>query len=264
VFVSGTDTGVGKTVLSAALVAAIAVTGSRVRAHKPVVTGLEQQVTDWPRDHELLGSLAGMPAEEVAPVRYGPASSPHLAAELAGEELDFDALLARARAEIAAAAELGAAIVIEGVGGLLAPLTHERSVRDLAAALRLPVLVAARPGLGTINHTLLTLEAARAVDLDVRAVVLTPWPSCPSQIERSNRETIARLGRIDVHALPTVPACTAAELARAGDKLPWRRWTEPGVAYAGSRASGAPALEPARTAASTASLTAITSASSIT
>ena len=250
-FVTGTDTGVGKTVLSAALLAAVAASGSRVRAHKPVVTGLEEPAGEWPPDHELLGALTGMGAEEVAPVRYRPATSPHLAAELAREELEFADLLARARAAMALAGDLGAVIVMEGVGGLLTPLTKGRSVRDLVAEVGLPVLVAARPGLGTINHTLLTLEAARAAELDVRAVVMSPWPPCPSPIELSNRETVARRGRIEVHTLPTVPACTACELARAGDALPWRRWVEPEVAHAGSRASGA--LAPARTAATSSS-----------
>ncbi len=75
-------------------------------------------------------------------------------------------------------------------------------MRDLAVDLGLPLVVAASPGLGTINHTLLTLEAARAAGLEVTAVVLTPWPDEPEQIERSNRETIAALGDVQVEALP--------------------------------------------------------------
>ena len=98
-FVTGTGTGVGKTILSAALLAAMAAAGERVRAHKPVVTGLDDRSqSEWPPDHELLASVAGMHAEEVAPLRYGPAVSPHLAARLAGEAIDPAALVARARA----------------------------------------------------------------------------------------------------------------------------------------------------------------------
>jgi dethiobiotin synthetase len=88
------------------------------------------------------------------------------------------------------------------------------------------VLIAAKPGLGTINHTLLTLDAARSAGLDVRAVVLTPWPEQTSELERSNRETIARLGDVEVEILPFVPAADVATLARAGATLPWRRWLE--------------------------------------
>jgi dethiobiotin synthetase len=226
-FVTGTDTGVGKTGLSAALLAAIAAAGNPVRAYKPVLTGLDEtaappDAASWPPDHELLASAAGMRAQEVAPLRYGPAASPHLAARLAGERIDPAALLACARATAP-----DTTLIVEGVGGLLVPLADDYTVCDLAAALALPVIIAARAGLGTINHTLLTLRAARAAQLDVRAVVLTPWPRQPDALERSNRETIERLGEIEVATLgllanPGVPA-----LAQAGAELPWRRWLAP-------------------------------------
>ena len=226
-FVTGTGTGVGKTILSASLLAAMAAAGERVRAHKPVVTGLDDRPDlggGWPPDHELLASVAGMRAEEVAPLRYGPAVSPHLAARLAGETIDSDGLIARARA---ASAEVESTLIVEGVGGLLVPLAEELTVRDLAVALGLGVLITAKPGLGTINHTLLTLEAARTVGLDVRAVVLTPWPERPAELERSNRDTIGRLGEVEVVGLSHVPSPAAADLARAGDALPWRQWCPP-------------------------------------
>ena len=225
-FVTGTGTGVGKTILSAALLAAMAAAGERVRAHKPVVTGLETERPTrraWPPDHELLASVAGMTPEEVAPLRYGPAVSPHLAARLAGEEIDPAELIARARA----AATGERTLIVEGVGGLMVPLTEGFTVQDLAVALRLGVLIAAEPGLGTINHTLLTLDAARAAGLDVRAVVLTPWPEAPAELERYNRDTIARLGEIEVVGLGHVPGPAAADLAQAGEALPWRRWCSP-------------------------------------
>ncbi len=221
-FVTGTGTGVGKTVLSAALLAAMAAAGERVRAYKPVVTGLdERSQTGWPADHELLASVAGMAPEEVAPLRYGAAVSPHLAAQLAGEAIDPAGLIARARA---ASGSGDGMVIVEGVGGLLVPLTEDFTVRDLAAELGLGVLIAAGPGLGTINHTLLSIEAARAARLDVRAVVLTPWPETPAELELSNRDTIARLGEIEVAGLGPVPSPAAADLARAGNALPWREW----------------------------------------
>lgn len=234
-FVTGTDTGAGKTIVSAALLAAMAAAGEQMRAHKPVVTGLDdhpraggpaggRSSEAWPPDHELLASVAaGMTPEEVAPLRYGPAVSPHLAARLAGEAIDPTGLIARARA----AGTGEGALIVEGVGGLLVPLADDFTVRDLAAALGLPVLIAAGPGLGTINHALLTLAAARAAGLDVRAVVLTPWPDAPAELERSNRDTIARLGGIEVVGLSHVPSPAAANLAQAGDALPWQRWCPP-------------------------------------
>lgn len=230
-FVTGTDTGVGKTVLSAALLAAIAAEGGSVSAHKPAVTGLDEPGERgtsgvWPPDHELLAAAAGMDAERVAPFRYGPAVSPQLAAELAGERIDRDRLLAAGAAAIGNG--IGGAprrtLIVEGVGGLFSPLAEDFTVCDLAAALRLPLLIAARPGLGTINHTLLTLQAARAAGLTVRAVVLTPWPERPSRLERSNLEAITRLGFIEVATLAHADGPELEGLARVGAQLPWRRW----------------------------------------
>jgi len=227
-FITGTDTGAGKTVLSACLLAAMTVAGEPVRAFKPVVTGLEEPAPSpsewqggdhWPADHELLALAAAMEPEDVSPLLFAPAVSPHLAAELAGTAIDPSALLAAARA-----GDPRAALIAEGVGGLLVPLTGAYSVCDLARELDLDVLIAARPGLGTINHSLLSLRAARAAGLRVRAVILTPWPQDPSAMERSNRETIERLGEVEVAVLPSVAAPERELLATAGEQLPWRRW----------------------------------------
>ncbi len=216
VFVTGTGTEVGKTVVAAVIARTLAAAGRRVAVFKPCVTGLsEYPGADGPisrdmpgksarrlADHELLRVAAGSGQSdaEVAPYRYDPPASPHLAAALAGEEIDP----ARLRDAAAAAAAGADELVCEGVGGLLVPLTPTYLVRDLAADLGYPVVVAASPGLGTINHTLLTAEAARAAGLEVAAVVLTPWPEEPTEIEADNRETIARLSGVEVLALPTI------------------------------------------------------------
>jgi dethiobiotin synthetase len=229
--ITGTDTGVGKTVVAAALCAALRADGVDVAAFKPVVTGLDdddqrphgaQQPAPRlgphrPPDHELLAAAAGRPVAEVSPHTFGPPVSPHLAASLAGTALDPAALVAAARG-------LRAEVVIaEGVGGLLVPLTLGYTVRDLAVDLGWPVVIAARPGLGTINHSLLTVEAARAAGLDVCAVVMTPWPQRPGILERSNREAVERLGGVDVATLAEVGVEVAA-LARAGATLPYEGW----------------------------------------
>jgi dethiobiotin synthetase len=221
-FVTGTDTEVGKSVVAAALAAALTARGVRVGAFKPVVTGLDEPDPVKPPDHELLAACAGTAPDEVTPVRFGPAVSPHLAAELAGAALDPGDLVAAARA---AAADRDV-LIGEGVGGLLVPLTRGYLVRDLAHELGLPLVVAARPGLGTINHTLLTVEAARAAGLHVAAVVMTPWPREPTAMERSNRETIAALARVDVAGLAPVDEFTPAALAAAGSGLPFDAWLE--------------------------------------
>jgi dethiobiotin synthetase len=196
-FVTGTGTEVGKTVVAAVVAHTLAVEGKRVAVFKPAVTGLDE---GGEPDHALLRRAAGSAQsdEEVAPYRYGPPMSPHLAASLAGEAIDPARLLAAART----AAEGADLLVCEGVGGFLVPLAPDYLIRDLAVELALPLVVAAPPGLGTINHTLLTLEATRAAGLDVAAVVLTPWPEQPGEVERSNRETIATQGQVAVEILP--------------------------------------------------------------
>jgi dethiobiotin synthetase len=220
-FVTGTDTGVGKTVLTAAVVASLRAGGVAVRVLKPVINGLDEPADDiWPHDHELLARVAGCTPAEVVLSGYGPPVSPHLAAELAGRTLALSELTAGIRARVAG----DEVLVIEAVGGLLVPLDHGSSVRDLARAVGLPLLVAARPGLGTINHTLLTLEAARTAGLQVAGVVLTPWPDAPDTIERSNLETIGRLGEVEVGTLATIGEPTPELLAGAAAELPLERW----------------------------------------
>jgi dethiobiotin synthetase len=221
-FVTATDTGVGKSVLSAALLAAMRAAGVEVAAYKPVLTGTAEPAGEaWPADDELLALAAGAEPGAVAPLRFEPPVSPHLAAQLAGTSIDPAALVAEARARAPAGEGV---LVVEGVGGLLVPLSGEYLIRDLAAELALPVLIAARPGLGTINHTLLSLRAAREAGLGVRAVVLTPWPGQPDEMQRSNRETIAELGEVDVATLGEIASPQPALLAAAGASLPWRDW----------------------------------------
>jgi dethiobiotin synthetase len=196
VFVTGTGTEVGKTVLAAAIARSVAATGARVAVFKPAVSGLDQ---DGEPDHALLRRAAGSTQsdDEVAPYRFGPPVSPHLAAELAGDPIDPEHVVASAHA----AADRADFLVCEGVGGLLVPLTLGYLVRDFARELGLPVVIAAAPGLGTINHTLLTVEAARAVGLEANLVVLTPWPDDPSAVERSNRNAIEQLGEVPTAVL---------------------------------------------------------------
>jgi dethiobiotin synthetase len=219
IFITGTGTEVGKSVVAAAVCAALAERGERVAAFKPVVTGLDAASGDWPPDHELLAAAAnaGQSPADVAPHRFGPPLSPHYAAELAGEAIEPALLVAAARAAGARAE----ALVCEGIGGLLVPITTGYLVRDLAVDLGLPLVVAAATGIGTINHTLLTVEAARAAGLGIAGVVMTPWPAEPAPIESSNRATIERLARVPVSGLPP---SDPRSLAAAGRTLPVDEW----------------------------------------
>jgi dethiobiotin synthetase len=225
VFVTGTGTDVGKTVVAAAVALSARREHRRVAVFKPAVSGLEDYPTRpevWDHaaelpDHALLRLAAGsrQSDDEISPYRYEPAVSPHLAADLARDRIDPD----RLRAAAFAATEGADLLVCEGVGGILVPLTRDYLVRDLAADLALPVAIVAPPGLGTINHTLLTIDAVRAAGLQISSVVLTPWPAEPSATECSNRETIARLGAVEVAVLPPLALSDPAGWPRLSVRL---------------------------------------------
>lgn len=151
--VTGTDTGIGKTVFSAALTGALG-----ARYWKPVQSGLEEET-----DSALVARLGEVPAERIVPEAYRltlPAS-PHLSAEAAGVTIDPDALTLP---------EGNGPLVIEGAGGLMVPLTRSVLTIDLFARWGLPVILCARTTLGTINHTLLSIEALRRRNMPVHGV----------------------------------------------------------------------------------------------
>jgi dethiobiotin synthetase len=229
VFVTGTGTEVGKTVVAAVIARTARDAGARVAAFKPAVSGLD----DYPLrpetwdfapelpDHVLLRLASGSSQDddEISPYRYGPAVSPHLAAELAGEPIDPD----RLRGAALAATEGCDLLVCEGVGGFLVPLTRDYLLRDLARDLGMPVAIVATPGLGTINHTLLTIESVRGAGLEVATVVLNEWPAEPSELERSNLHTISSLGAVDVEALPRLDLASPGSWPELSLSEPERR-----------------------------------------
>ena len=196
-FVTGTDTGVGKTVVSAALLRRYG-EEAPLRYWKPIQTGVP------PDDDtaEVRRLAAGAGGEVVdGGIRLPDPVSPHLAAARAGETIDLEPLVARA------AGEPDARWIVEGAGGLLVPINRFALMADLIGRLGLATLVVARSTLGTINHTLLTLEALRARSLAVAGVVMVGDP------DRDNREAITRYGRVDVLGeLPRLEPLSAAAL----------------------------------------------------
>lgn len=219
-FVTGTGTGVGKSVVAAAIVAALTARGEKVAAFKPAVSGLDEITPGWPPDHELLAAATGWQApSEVSPFTFGPPVSPHLAASEAGVNITLEALL-KAYEDSADGSDT---IICEGVGGLMVPLADdpELSVLDFAKAIALPAIVATHPGLGTISDTRLTVDRLEAEGIPVAAVVISGWPENPSAIERSNLETLARLLRVDV---ATLPVTSPERLAEDAADFPVERW----------------------------------------
>jgi dethiobiotin synthetase len=168
VFVTGTDTGVGKTVVACALLAALRVRGLDAGGMKPIETGVGR---GGPRDAQALRAAAGGrdPLADVCPQRFALPAAPSVAAAHAGRRVDLNAVRA-ARARLAAR---HACLVVEGAGGLLVPITPRLDMAGLARVFGLPLLVVTRAALGTINHTRLTLEAAARRNLAVAGVVIS-------------------------------------------------------------------------------------------
>jgi len=216
-FFTGTDTGVGKTVVSAAVARLLRGQGCRVRVSKPVATGAKLVNGRWLADDTIrLAEAAGTDElTAITPWVFAEPAAPPVAARLAGETLDLEQLIQAARRQ----GEDGTIVIVEGVGGLLCPLTERATVANLAEALGLPLVVVTRRSLGTLNHTLLTLEAARSRDLAVAGVVVSETSPPESAAERANVEELAR--RIDVPLLAVVPHGAEATIALTA--VDWRQ-----------------------------------------
>jgi dethiobiotin synthetase len=176
-FITGTDTGVGKTMLSALLCAAL-----DANYWKPIQTGADED-----SDSRTVAELAELPASRIFPeaYRFAQPVSPHLAARWAGAQIELE------RIQIPETAR-GGPLIVEGAGGVMVPLNEREFMVDLMRQLGLPVLVAVRSSLGTINHTLLTLAALRRANVTVAGVVMIGEPNI------ENREAIERCGKIRV------------------------------------------------------------------
>lgn len=203
-FVTGTDTGVGKTVVTGGLARALSDRGLRVGVLKPVETGCPEGTE--PADGAFLAAAARVAggAAAVAPVRYAEPLAPLVAARREGRPVDFAAIDA-AFARVTAGADF---VFVEGAGGLSVPITVDLDMAGLAARFGLPVLVVARPDLGTLNHTYLTVAYARHRGLTVRGVVLCGGRGADADVaERTNPEMLAE--QCGVPVLGTVPLLAA-------------------------------------------------------
>lgn len=222
IFITGTDTGVGKTLVSAALLSVLRSAGVDAVPMKPIQTGAIRRNGLWRSpDLDFCLARAGLKPghleyARMAPYCFAKSCSPHLAAAAAGRRIDFRRINACFRALQAR----HALVVVEGAGGVYAPIQGRKTMLDLMCMLDLPVVVVARLGLGTINHTLLTLDRLRRAQVRVRGVVFNA--TCPGRlgdIEQDNMKTIARLGRVRVLGrLPFVPEpamCSVAQFHRA-------------------------------------------------
>lgn len=197
VFVTGTDTGVGKSVVAGALAGALRRRGLDVGVMKPVQTGATRTASGWDApDVRFLLRAAGLddPPELVCPVCLEAPLAPSVAAALENREISIPDILAAFRA----LAERHAWMVVEGAGGICVPITGAYGMADLARDMGLPLLIVARPSLGTINHTVLTVHFARAAGLPIAGVVIGDYPADPDLAARTSPAEIERLTGVPI------------------------------------------------------------------
>jgi dethiobiotin synthetase len=186
-FVTGTDTGVGKTVITAAVLLALRERGQLAVGFKPTETGM---VAGTPSDSEVLAKASGLDTPLARPLlRLEEPLAPALAAERVGSALTPAMFDERLNALLAT----GARVVVEGAGGALVPLAWDYTVLDLGCRHGLEALIVGRTGLGTLNHVALTFEALRQRRVPVRGIVLNGRSATPSLSEQTNPAALARI-----------------------------------------------------------------------
>jgi len=191
IFITGTDTGVGKSIACAVIALLLRRQGCSVGIMKPVTSGcLERDGKLVSEDAELLSFAAGVPlSPDCTPYLLKAPLAPSIAATLDGVRIDFRTI----KDAYLRIAEQYEYVIVEGAGGLMVPLAGGLLMSDLAAHLGLPIAVVARPGLGTINHTLLTTFCARNLGLEVKGVIINRYPAFPDQAAEYAPHLIASL-----------------------------------------------------------------------
>ena len=218
-FITGTDTGVGKTVVTGALAAVLRSGSADVGVMKPVAPGCVRRREGLVSlDAEFLAKVADAPEplEQIAPIRLAEALAPTVAAARAGRALDLHAMwtawerLRRAHA----------VMLVEGIGGALCPVTPRQRVADLARRFNLPVLVVARPGLGTINHTAMTVEVLRKRRLEVAGIIINRYNRDTEDVaELTNPDEIQRVTGAPVLGLVPEDAGTDFQAGIVGNDI---------------------------------------------
>lgn len=203
-FVTGTSTGVGKTVVASALAGLFAKKGYSVGVLKPVQTGAQRNAAGIleSQDSRFIAQVCG--CEALArlsnPYCFEPACSPHLAAEMAGEEISPRKIEAAYR-ELSRQYDI---VIVEGAGGLMVPLRHDFFICDLISLLAIPLLIVSQNILGTINHSILTVQRAIAANLNVLGIIFNHPVNTPvGFVEEMNPRIVQDLTGVEVFG--TIP-----------------------------------------------------------
>jgi dethiobiotin synthetase len=216
-FVTGTDTAVGKTLVAGAIANILTRKGFKVGVFKPIATGCKHK---WDglisSDTEFLFhcSNSDLSLSTITPVGYCTPAAPIVSAASEGRPIDFDRIAA-AYKDICRNSDI---VIVEGIGGVRVPLTEEFDLLDLAVEFALPIVVVARPNLGTINHTLMTIDCVRAAKLKIAGVVINGYNAVESTVaEDTAAETIEKCGGEKVLAVVPFDETVSIEKPNLGE-----------------------------------------------
>lgn len=229
-FITGTDTGVGKTLVAGAIARIWRRQGHRVGVFKPVATGCRREREGLvSADAEFLAWCADCdyPLSVVTPITYATGAAPAACEKAERRSVDLEHIVNTYR-YVCGQCDM---IVVEGIGGVRVPISQGVDVLDLAAGMKLPVVIVARPGLGTINHTLLTVDAVRSAGLHVAGVVVSGYDLDTADVaEETAPAIIAEYGKVDILALLPRDSESDVERGRLGpgtvevlDQVDWAR-----------------------------------------
>jgi len=218
-FITGTDTGVGKTLIAGAIAKILTDKGHKVSVFKPVATGC---ISHWEglvsSDSEFLACCANsdLRLTTINPVAYVTAAAPIVSAVEERRPIDFNKI-ASTYNEICQNCDI---VIIEGIGGIRVPLTDQFDLRDLAVEFALPVVIVSKPHLGTINHTLMTIDSARAANLKIAGVVINSYNSLQSTIaEETAGQVISQCGSVAILADVPFDETASVEELKLGEVI---------------------------------------------
>ena len=218
-FITGTDTGVGKTLIAGAIARILTEQGLKVGAFKPVATGCRHSREGLvSSDAEFLACCADCdyPLSVVNPVRYVTPAAPLVSADAERREMNFEEIISSYN-YICQNCQV---VIVEGIGGIRVPIAENIDVLDMAAALGLPVVIVSRPGLGTINHTLLTIDAIRSKNLSVAGVVINGCNASKENLaEATAPQVIARCGNVSILSMVTYDETVDVEQGRLSETI---------------------------------------------
>jgi len=200
-FITGTDTGVGKTMVAGAIAQQLAERGRQVGVFKPIATGCRMTREGLvSTDAEFLAHCVDSPfsLDQINPIRYQEPLAPMVAVEQTGRQIDWETL-ELAYNNIVDCSEV---VIVEGIGGLMVPITRDYLVLDMMADMNLPVVIVARSQLGTINHTMLTIHACRQRKLQIAGIVINGYRAdCDDTAQQSNPQVIQDISGVPVLAV---------------------------------------------------------------